>query len=43
MTISVIGLGYIGIPLAALIAASGQEVVGYDTSAAVIRYKKRDF
>ena len=36
MTISVIGLGYIGIPLAALIAKSGQNVLGYDSNKTVV-------
>jgi UDP-N-acetyl-D-mannosaminuronic acid dehydrogenase len=35
-TVSIIGLGYIGLPTAALLASRGWRVVGVDTSAAVV-------
>lgn len=36
MKVSVIGLGYIGLPTAALIASSGEEVVGFDINQNII-------
>jgi len=36
MKICVVGLGYIGLPTAAMLAESGHEVVGYDADPAVI-------
>jgi len=35
-TVAVVGLGYIGLPTAAIIARSGCEVIGVDTSQAVV-------
>lgn len=35
-TVSVVGLGYIGLPTAAVIAARGVDVIGVDTSARVV-------
>ena len=35
-TVAVVGLGYIGLPTAAIIARSGCEVTGVDTSEAVV-------
>ena len=35
--VAVIGLGYIGLPTAALIASRGMQVVGVDTNADVVK------
>lgn len=37
MTICVLGLGYIGLPTAAMLALGGHEVIGFDTSERVLR------
>lgn len=36
MKVCVVGLGYIGLPTAAMLASSGHEVLGYDVSAHVV-------
>ncbi len=42
MTVCVHGLGYIGLPTAAILAAAGREVVGYDTDPTVLNRLSRE-
>ena len=41
MTIGIVGLGYVGLPLAVAFAEAGQRVVGVDTNAARVSQLRR--
>lgn len=36
MNVCVVGLGYIGLPTATLVAAAGHKVIGVDTNPAIV-------